>query len=123
MVGELREAGAQLVAISPEKPEHTRRLVERHGLDFGILFDEGNRLASQFNLVYEFPAYLREAYEGMGLDLAELNGPAGWTLPMPARYVIDAEGHIRYARVDPDYTRRPEPAETLEFLHETVGVA
>jgi len=39
---------------------------------------------------------------------------------MPARYIIDRDGRVRYARTDPDYTRRPEPEETLEALRALV---
>jgi peroxiredoxin len=42
--------------------------------------------------------------------------PASWTLPIPARYVIDQDGSIVYAEVNPDYTRRPEPEELLPAL-------
>jgi hypothetical protein len=35
---------------------------------------------------------------------------------MPARYVVDRTGTIRAADVDPDYTRRTEPAETVAAL-------
>jgi hypothetical protein len=51
-----------------------------------------------------------------GIDLAKTNGDDSWTLPMPARHVIDRDGVIRDAQVDPDYTRRPEPSETLAVL-------
>jgi peroxiredoxin len=40
---------------------------------------------------------------------------------MPARYVIDRDGVIRDAQVDPDYTRRPEPAATLAVLRALDG--
>jgi alkyl hydroperoxide reductase subunit AhpC len=35
---------------------------------------------------------------------------------MPARFVIGADGVIRYAEVNPDYTRRPDPSELLPVL-------
>jgi hypothetical protein len=35
---------------------------------------------------------------------------------MPARYIIDSSSVVRYARVEPDYTHRPEPDETVEAL-------
>jgi hypothetical protein len=35
---------------------------------------------------------------------------------MPARYVIRTDGLIAYAEVNPDYTRRPDPAELLPVL-------
>lgn len=35
---------------------------------------------------------------------------------MPARYIVGTDGSIRYARIHPDYTTRPEPEETLAAL-------
>lgn len=35
---------------------------------------------------------------------------------MPARLIVDRDGIIRYADINPDYTVRPEPEETLEAL-------
>jgi peroxiredoxin len=59
---------------------------------------------------------VRTIYLGFGIDLGKTNGDESWTLPMPARYVIDRDGVIRDAQVDPDYTRRPEPSETIAVL-------
>jgi hypothetical protein len=39
---------------------------------------------------------------------------------MPARFVISQDGVIRYAEVNPDYTRRPEPEEVLPALRRWV---
>ena len=50
------------------------------------------------------------------MDLAQFNGEESWTLPMPARYVIDRDGTIVYTDVNPDYTRRPEPSDVLAAL-------
>jgi hypothetical protein len=35
---------------------------------------------------------------------------------MPGRFVVGQDGVIHYAEVNPDYTRRPEPAEMLALL-------
>jgi peroxiredoxin len=55
-------------------------------------------------------------YRSLGLDLAKAHGDDSWTLPMPARFVIDGDGVIRSADVDPDYTRRTEPSDTIAAL-------
>jgi peroxiredoxin len=73
-------------------------------------------VAKQFGLVFTLPEDLRKVYVGFGIDLAKANGDASWTLPMPARYVVDRTGTIRAADVDPDYTHRTEPAETVAAL-------
>ena len=43
-------------------------------------------------------------------------GTPSWMLPIPARYVIGADGVIAYAEINPDYTRRPDPNELLPVL-------
>ena len=73
-------------------------------------------MASHFGLTFALPDYLRVLYTTFPLDLAEYNGDASWTLPMPARFVIDRQGVVRAAESDPDYTTRPEPEDTLATL-------
>jgi hypothetical protein len=52
----------------------------------------------------------------LGIDLVAYNGDESWTLPVPARYVVDGGGIIRAADVGVDYTHRPEPGKTLDDL-------
>jgi peroxiredoxin len=108
--------GATLVAISPQLPSHNHELITSRRLTFPILSDLGNKVAARFGLVFALPDYLRAIYAAFPLDLAAYNGDASWTLPMPARFVIDRSGIIRAAESDPDYTTRPEPEDTLAAL-------
>ena len=91
-------------------------MTEKHNLKFDLLSDPGNAYASQLGLTFELPDDLREVYLSIGIDLPKHNGEDSWTLPMPARFVIDSERMIRAADVDPDYTHRPEPEKTIEDL-------
>jgi peroxiredoxin len=99
-------------------PKHaeSREPKEAHSLDFEILYDSGNAVAESYGLRFELPDDLRAVYAGFGIDLPKNHGGGGWELPMPARYVIGADGKVTYAVVHPDYTQRPEPEETLEAL-------
>ena len=72
--------------------------------------------AESYGLVFTLPDELREIYTKFGIDLARGNGDGTWRLPVPARFVIDREGIVRAVDADPDYTRRPEPAQTVELL-------
>ena len=85
-------------------------------LTFEILSDAGNQVAEKFGLKFAMPASLKDLYLTFPNDLAKVNGDDSWTLPMPARFVIDGGGIIRWASVDPDYTKRPEPADTVAAL-------
>lgn len=114
---EISARGAQMLAISPQEPVGGRRAQRENGLSFQILADRGNQLAAQFGLRFALPDYLVDLYKNtLGLDLAQVNGEPSWTLPMPARFVIGADGVIAYAEVNPDYTRRPDPSELFATL-------
>src|SRR5512142_1731170 len=93
-----------------------RQMARKHKLTYRVLVDEGNAVAKKFGVVFTLPDYLRSLYLKFGADLARFNGDDSWTLPMPARYVIDREGTIRFADVNPDYTVRPEPDKTIADL-------
>ena len=93
-----------------------RETEEPKPLSFEMLRDFGNRTAEAYGLVFTLPDDLREVYLKFGIDLARGNGDGTWRLPVPARFVIDRQGIIRAVDADPDYTRRPEPAQTVEVL-------
>ena len=113
---DLAALGASLVAISPQLPEHNRELIRTRHLTFEILTDRGNEVANRFGLRFALPDDLHKLYLTFPLDLEKFNGDASWTLPIPARFVIDQQGVIRHAESDPDYTTRPEPEDTLAAL-------
>ena len=85
-------------------------------LSYALLRDRGNQAAAAYGLVFTLPPALKEVYLKVGIDLTKANGDASWTLPVPARFVVDRGGVIRSVDADPDYTRRPEPSATLEVL-------
>ena len=116
LLPEIEAAGATLVAVSPQTPDASLTTQEKKDLTFTVLSDEGNAVARQFGLVHTLPADLVAAYDQFGLDVAGSNGDASGDLPLPATYVIDPDGTIRYAFVDADYTKRAEPSEVLASL-------
>jgi peroxiredoxin len=110
---DLTAAGASLVAITPQLPEHSQGMIEKHAIGFPMLSDPGNAYTGKLGLVFEVPPEVKKIYEGFGLDLEKANGDASWTLPMPARIVVDSSGIVRATDIDPNYTQRPEPEKTL----------
>ncbi len=114
IVDSLKDLGATLVALTPQLPEFSASMVEKHKLNFDMLSDPGNAYAAELGIRFELPDAVREIYLGFGNDLAVVNGDDSWTLPMPARIVIDSGGIVRATDIDPRYNMRPEPEKTLE---------
>ena len=110
--------GASLVAISPQTPDNSLSTAEKNELTFEVLSDVGNKVAREFGLVFTLPEELRPIYEGFGVDLLAHNGDKTFELPLPATYVVAADGKVISAFVDPDYTKRLEPEEIVAALGE-----
>ena len=121
MHDEIRKLGGNLVAISPSTRENAAAIADKAKLGFDILCDPGNRYAEQLGLSFALPDQLREVYDGFGINLPKFNGDSSWTLPVPARFVVDRDGIVRYSEADADYTVRPEPEETIAALKAVVG--
>jgi peroxiredoxin len=113
---EFSARGARLAAVSPQIPDESLSLTDRHQLAFSVLSDVGSDTAKQYGLAFDLPDDLAAVYDRLGFDLQRVNGGHPRTLPLPATYVIDREGVIRWAFVDADYTRRAEPTDVLAAL-------
>lgn len=114
--GAIQDAGAELVAISPQNMEHSQETATLLSLTYPVCSDAGNAVAEQYGLKFAFPGYAQEAYREIGADLATYNAADPWTLPVPGLFVISPDGVIQHASVDSDYRNRIEPALVLEKL-------
>lgn len=114
---EIHELGAELVAISPNKPDDALTLQEKHHLEFKVLSDDNNLIAKKFGLVFEIEELLRPMYKKMGVDLEIYNGNNNWEIPIPATYVIDQDGVVK-SYIDVDWSKRVEPMEIIRTLEE-----
>ena len=112
-LGGLRAAGGQLLAITPEAPGSAAEHADEHDLGFPILIDEDQTIAARFGLIFDLPAAAREAQTRLGASLDRANADGSWRLPVPATYVVDTSGTIRWAHVADDYTDRAEPGEVI----------
>ena len=88
-------------------------MIDRHKLRFEMLSDPGNAYAARLGLRFQVPEELKEVYLSLGIDLEDSSGSPDWTLPVPARIVVDRAGIVRATDIDVDYTRRPEPEKTV----------
>jgi len=116
-VPEIESLGASMLTISPEKSEYSKKIIAMQKLDFDILWDKNNRLAEKFGLKYNLPLDLKELYrDSFHINLKQYHGDDEWALPMPARFLVDIGGIIRYAEFSADYTKRPDPDDLIAVL-------
>lgn len=113
---EIIARGANLVAVSPEKPDNSLSLQEKLSLAFPVLSDTRNDLARRLGLVFVLDQSIRAIYRDFGINLVESNGNDSFELPIPATYVISRNGTVLGAYVNPDYRQRLDPETILEWL-------
>jgi peroxiredoxin len=98
-------------------PDGSLTMVEKNELAFEVLSDAGNRVAREYGLVFRVAEGVKRLYEGpMAIDLLAYNGDGSWELPVPGTFVIDGDGIVKLAFVEPDHTRRLEPSAILDIL-------
>jgi peroxiredoxin len=112
----IQQAGAALVAVSPQTVKQSFFMADQHRLRFPLLSDAGNQVARQFGLVYRVPDEQQAIYRRAFINLPFTNADESWELPIPATYSLDRDATVLYRSANEDYTERPEPAEIAERL-------
>ncbi len=111
-----KSLGAELVAITPEKPDHSLTTSEKNDLSFQVLSDVGSTLAQKLNISFELPENLKPLYAQFGIEVDKRNGD--FSLPIPSTFIVSHEGEIIFRFLDLDYTKRLDPKEIVHFLSE-----
>lgn len=112
---ELKSLNTTLVALTPELPDHSLSTKEKNELEFEVITDINNEVARQYGIVFKLDDKTAQRYE-QALHLSSRNGTNSSELPVPATYIIDRKGRIRYAYVNPDYTKRANPEDIVRVL-------
>jgi peroxiredoxin len=123
LLSDIRAAGGDLLAISPQTPDRSIVSVERNALAFEVLSDHGNHVASLFGIAYRIPEIVKGIGTKFGTDLTAINGSDDGQLPISATYVIACDRRIALASIEPDFRMRLEPAEALRALRALVEPA
>jgi peroxiredoxin len=120
IVSQIEQAGATLVAISPQTVKQSFFMHDQHKLRFPLLSDARNKVARQFGLTYRVPAAQEAVYRRAFVNLPLANGDESWELPIPATFITDRDGTISYASANEDYTERPEPSDIVGYLQQSL---
>lgn len=116
LYSQFSKLGAKIIAVAPDLAMEVKKTKDKNNLSFTLISDQNHALAKKLGLAFKVDEKTLEQYKKYGIDLAGSQGNEGDTLPMPGTYVIDSNGEVVYAFVDPNYKKRAEPEEVLEVV-------
>jgi len=121
VVPELEARGMDVYFLSADSPANLSSALhgDAEGLDYTLLSDARLSAAEAFGLAFRVPDGYYQQAKNYGIDLEEASGETHRALPIPAAYLIDAAGAIRFAHANPDYTERLS-AEELRAAADTL---
>ena len=112
----IAESGAQVVSIMPDLPEFVAKAARDAGNAFPVLSDENNGYALSLDLVIWLGERIRELDYSVGVRLEESQKNGAWFVPIPATFVIGADGRVIARFLDPDFRKRMEIDDILDAL-------
>jgi len=102
MISKIDTNEVKVIVITPETDLNLLK-----NDDVEIIVDKNNEIARKFGLVFDVPAGIKDFFS-IKNEVKQL--------PLPAVYVIDRQGVIRYAFADLDLKHRAEPTEILDVI-------
>ena len=108
--------GASLVAITPEKNEEISKTISKSEATFSIIYDEGHKIMDAYNVSFKSGGFKNLLHLAAGININKASGNDDNVLPVPATYIIDADGRIVGRHFDIDYTKRMPVKAILEVL-------
>ncbi|MEL6556715.1 MAG: peroxiredoxin-like family protein [Bacteroidota bacterium] len=118
VIDQIKEAGATLLAISPQTPDESLNIQEKNELPFEVLSDVGNLVARKFTTVFRNGDVPVNTMTELGFDFDAHYSDDSREIPVPAVFIIEKDGTISFAKsVGGDYRNRVEASEILEALN------
>src|ERR1051326_866570 len=117
----IKEKGAQIIAVTPEKQEGISKTLEKIKASYSIITDEEMKIMKAYDVAYQVDAKTVSRYKMANIDLAANNGqkPDAVYLPITAVYIISKDGEIKYRFFDQDYRKQ---ALVKDILNNLVGL-
>ncbi len=114
---QITSAGATLVAISPQAPDHALTMTEKHELAFPVLSDVDQEVSESYKVRFDVTGELEDIQVNVfKSDPAQQNADGRRSLPVPSTFIIDRDGTVRFAAVNADWRVRVEPADVIAAL-------
>jgi peroxiredoxin len=111
-LGRFKRLGYELVGICPDRRDLIAEWTVEHHVGFVNLADCDLVAARAFGLAFKLDESQVEKYRSLGIDVEAASGRTHHLLPVPAIFVLDTAGVIRFVYASVDHTVRL-PAKTI----------
>jgi peroxiredoxin len=111
---DLQQLGYQILALSPDRPAKLQPTMARNELTYTLLSDASMQAAKAFGIAFRVADETLKKYDEYGINLEEASGQEHHLLPVPAVFVVDTDGEIRFTHANPNYKVRLAPDKVLE---------
>lgn len=111
----IKALGYQIYAISPDSPEHLKDTAEKTAGKYQLLSDSSANAINAFGLAFRVDDQIYQKYITYKIDLEVwAGGESHHLLPVPAAYLIDKTGKVKYQYHHTDYKNRVDVETLLE---------
>jgi peroxiredoxin len=111
---DVRSLGGDLVVITPETGRFNAEMRSTVNARYSVLSDMDNGYALLLSLAFYVGDEKKKLMTFAGWNIEPYNANDNWTLPIPATFVVGADGLVKVRHIDPDYRRRMDLEDILE---------
>lgn len=113
----IEQKGSTILLITPEKQENIQKTILKTNITIPVIYDEDYRIMEDFDVAFlpskgnrfMINTLLRGKLKNAHSDDSEI-------LPIPATYLIEQNGTIKWKHFNPDYSKRASVKDILEQL-------
>ncbi len=109
----LLQLGYELLFLSTDRPEILYSSLKEPDVHYALLSDSAMDAAHAYKVAFRVDQGTLAKYKEYGVDLHKTTGQSQPELPVPAVFLIDKSGIIRFVHANPDYTTRISPEALL----------
>ena len=111
---QLRELGYRIFALSPDRPEQLAKAEAESASGYTLLSDHTAEAAKAFGVAFRVDDAEFERLHGFGIDIERASGETHRLLPVPAVFLVGADGGINFRYHNPEYRERLSGQALLE---------
>jgi len=114
---EIKNKRATVLLITPEKQENIQKTILKTNITIPVLYDKDYKIMEQFDLAFLPSKGLRIMYNTLLMaNLKNAQSDDSQTLPVPATYVIEQNGTVKWRHFDRNYAKRANTRDILNQL-------